>query len=58
MPSYSSKFYAQLIEPSWRLIVLELSLYTEKIIFDTEIQFDEEEVYKMEDENHNYTRGY
>ncbi len=58
MPIYSSKFYTQLIEPSWRLIVLELSLYTDKVIFDKDIQYDEEEVYKMEDENHNYTRGY
>lgn len=58
MPIYSSKFYAQLIEPSWRLIVLELSLYTDNVIFDKKINYDEEEVYQMEDENHIYTRGY
>ena len=58
MPLYSSKFYTQLIEPSWRLIVLELSLYSDKVLFNKEIQYEEEEVYQMEDENHNYTRGY
>jgi len=58
MPIYSSKFYGQLIEPSWRLIVLELSLYTESIVFGNKIEYEEEEIYKMEDENHIYTRGY
>jgi hypothetical protein len=58
MPIYSSKFYTQLIEPSWRLIVLELSLYSDSVIFNKKINYDEEEVYQMEDENHNYTRGY
>jgi hypothetical protein len=58
MPLYSSRFFGQLIEPSWRLIVLELSLYTNTIIFTDKINYDEDEIYKMEDENHVYTRGY
>jgi hypothetical protein len=58
MPIYSSKFYTQLIEPSWRLIVLELSLYSDSIIFNKQIEYEEDEVYQMEDENHNYIRGY
>jgi hypothetical protein len=58
MPLYSCKFYGQLIEPTWRLIVLELSLYTQSIVFSNQIEYEEEEVYKMEDENHIYSRGY
>jgi hypothetical protein len=58
MPIYSSKFFTDLIEPSWRLIVNELSLYSENVVFKKKIQYDEEEEYKMEDENHHYTRGY
>jgi hypothetical protein len=58
MPYYSSSFYTQLIEPSWRLIVLELSLYTDNIVFNKPIYYSEDEGYKMEDENHNYRRGY
>jgi hypothetical protein len=58
MPIYSSKFYTQLIEPSWRLIVLELSLYSDSILFNKKLDYSEDEVYQMEDENHNYIRGY
>jgi hypothetical protein len=58
MPIYSSKFFNQLIEPSWKLLVLELSIYTENVIFGGEIEYTEDEKYKMEDENHLYTRGY
>lgn len=58
MPIYSSKFFNQLIEPSWKLIVLELSLYTESVIFNKKIDYSEDEQNKMEDENHSYTRGY
>jgi hypothetical protein len=58
MPIYSSKFFTQLIEPSWRLIALELSLYTDKVVFGKEINYTEDEVYKMEDDNHIYNRGY
>ena len=35
MPIYSSKFFSLLIEPTWRLIVLELSLYCNNIVFNT-----------------------
>ena len=52
MPIYSSKFFNQLIEPSWKLLVLELSIYTENVIFGGEIEYTEDEQYKMEDENH------
>ncbi len=58
MPHYSSKLVPQLIEPSWKLIVLELSLYTEQIIFNKKIVYSEDEQIKMEDENHNYNRNY
>jgi hypothetical protein len=58
MPIYSSKYLGQMISPAWRLIVLELSLYTRTVIFNGQIQYEEEEQYKMEDEGHNYTRGY
>lgn len=58
MPIYSSKFFNQLIEPSWKLLVLELSIYTENVIFNNEIEYTEDEQYKMEDENHIYSRGY
>jgi len=58
MPNYSSKFYSQLIEPSWKLVVLELSLYTENVIFNKQIEYTEEEQIKIEDEYHLFTRGY
>ncbi len=58
MPIYSSKFYNQLIEPSWKLIVFELSLYTEKVIFNKNIEYTEDEQNKIEDESHVYLRGY
>ena len=58
MPIYSSKFFNQLIEPSWKLLVLELSIYTENVIFGRKIEYTEDEQYKMEDENHIYNRGY
>ena len=58
MPVYSSKFYSQLIEPSWRLIVLELSLYTENVIFNKKIEYTEDELNKIEDECYDYLRGY
>ena len=37
MPIYSSKFFNLLIEPTWRLIVLELSLYCNTVVFNKEI---------------------
>src|SRR5690242_12342868 len=58
MPVYSTKLLGQMIAPAWRLIVIELSLYTQNVIFNKPIVYEEEEEYKMEDENHNYTRGY
>ena len=41
MPIYSSKFFNLLIEPAWRLIVLELSLYCNKVVFNKEIEYTE-----------------
>lgn len=58
MPTYSSKFFSQLIEPSWKLIVLELSLYAENVIFNKQIEYTEDEQIKMEDECHLYSRAY
>ena len=58
MPIYSSKFFNILIEPTWRLIVLELSLYGNSIIFNKEIEYTEEEEITIEEENHIYTHDY
>ncbi len=57
MPNYSAKYIFRLIEPIWILIVLELSLYTDCIIFNEKVEYDESEESKMEEENHNYKRG-
>ena len=58
MPIYSSKFFNLLIEPTWRLIVLELSLYGDSVIFRKEIEYTENEEITMEEENHEYEHGY
>ena len=58
MPIYSSKFFNLLIEPAWRLIVLELNLYSNSIVFNKEIEYTEEEEITMEEENHIYEHGY
>lgn len=58
MPIYSGKLLGQMISPAWRLLVLELSLYTDSVIFNKQIKYEEEEEYKMQDENHIYSRGY
>ena len=58
MPIYSSKFFNLLIEPTWRLIVLELSLYGDSVIFNKEIEYNENEEITMEEENHVYEHGY
>ena len=58
MPIYSSKFFNLLIEPTWRLIVLELNLYCNSIVFNKEIEYTEEEEITMEEENHIYDHGY
>ena len=58
MPIYSCKFFNVLIEPCWRLIVLESSLYGDSVIFNKKIEYTEEEEITMEEENHEYTRGY
>ncbi len=58
MPIYSCKFFNVLIEPTWRLIVLELSLYGNNIIFNKKIEYTDEEEITMEEENHIYEHGY
>ena len=58
MPIYSSKFFNLLIEPTWRLIVLELNLYCNSIVFNKEIEYTEEEEITIEEENHIYEHGY
>jgi len=57
MPNYSVKYIFRLIEPVWTLIVLELSLYTDCIIFDQQIEYNDSEESKMEEENHKFKRG-
>ena len=58
MPIYSSKFFNLLIEPTWRLIVLELNLFCNSIVFNKEIEYTEEEEITIEEENHIYEHGY
>ena len=58
MPIYSCKFFNVLIEPTWRLIVLELSLYGNSIIFNKKIEYTDEEEITIEEENHIYEHGY
>ena len=58
MPIYSSKFFNLLIEPAWRLIVLELSLYCNSVVFNKEIEYTEDEEITIEEENHIYEHGY
>ncbi|MCQ2817892.1 MAG: hypothetical protein MJ252_11565 [archaeon] len=58
MPIYSCKFFNLLIEPCWRLIVLESSLYGDSVIFNNQIEYTDEEEITMEEENHQYERGY
>jgi hypothetical protein len=57
MPCYSAKFLFKLIEPVWKLIALELSLYTDCIIFNQQIEYNDSEESKMEEENHKFIRG-
>ena len=59
MPVYSKKFFVQLIQPSWRILVQQLPLYINIIVFGTKnIQYDEYEQKKILDENYEYQRGY
>jgi hypothetical protein len=58
MPIYSSKFFNLLIEPAWRLIVLELILYCNNVVFNKEIEYTEDEEITIEEENHIYEHGY
>jgi len=58
MPIYSSSFYTEMIEPAWRVIVLEMTLYTEKVVFNNEIEYSETEMDKIKEEGYDYTRGY
>ena len=55
---YSSKFFNLLIEPTWRLIVLELSLYCNAVVFNKEIEYTEDKEITMEEENNIYQHGY
>jgi len=57
MPNYSAKYILKLIEPVWTLIVLELSIYTDCVIFNQQIEFNDSEESKMDEENHRYKRG-
>ena len=58
MPNYSFKYILKLIEPVWTLMVLELSLYTDCIIFNQQIEYNDTEEAKMDEENHKFQRGY
>lgn len=58
MPIYSSSFFSEMIEPAWRVLVLEMTLYTEKVVFNKELEFSETELLKIKEEGYDYTRGY
>ena len=58
MPIYSFKFFNLLIEPAWRLIVLELILYCNSVVFNKEIEYTEDEEITIEEENHIYEHDY
>ena len=58
MPIYSSKLFNLLIEPAWRLIVLELILYCNSVVFNKEIEYTENKEITIEKENHIYEHGY
>lgn len=58
MPNYSSSFFSELIEPAWRVLVLKMTLYTTKVVFNQELDFSESEITRMKEEGYNYTRGY
>lgn len=58
MPIYSSSFFTEMIEPAWRVLVLEMTLYTDKIVFDKPLDFSESELQKIKEEGYDYIRGY
>jgi hypothetical protein len=58
MPIYSSSFYFEIIEPAWRTLVVHMTLYTEKVVFNNELEYTELEQAKIKEENHDYQRGY
>lgn len=58
MPIYSSRFLGELIEPAWRVIVLQMTLYTEQVIFNKRLEYSETEQRQIHEENYDYKRGY
>ena len=58
MPVYSSSFFTELIEPAWKVIVSEMTLYTELIVFNSPLEFTEKEIQRAVDDGFDYTRGY
>lgn len=58
MPIYSSSFFTEMIEPAWRVLVLEMTLYSQKVVFNQSIDYNETELEKIKEEGYEYTRGY
>ena len=58
MPIYSQGIFSEFIEPAWKVIVQELALYTQKVIFNKELEYSEFEIAKIKEEGYEYTRGY
>jgi|JI10StandDraft_1071094.scaffolds.fasta_scaffold368781_2 hypothetical protein len=58
MPIYSSSFFSELIEPVWRVLVQEVTLYCRKVVFNEEFEFSEQEKQKLSEEGFEYSRGY
>lgn len=58
MPIFSSSFFSDLIEPAWRVLAAEMTLFNEKVVFNNEIAYSEGEIMYMNEEGYNYNRGY
>lgn len=55
------KYFVQhvqtLILPVWKLILFELPLYSEVVVFNKKIEFTEDEETQIEERNYLYERG-
>ena len=54
---YFSQHIQTVILPVWKLILFELPLYTDIIIFNKKIEYTEDEENQIEDKNYLYERG-
>jgi hypothetical protein len=57
LQKYFSQHIQTIILPVWKLILFELPLYTDVIIFNKKIEYTEDEENQIEDKNYLYERG-